>query len=139
MIVIYHNPQCGTSRNVLRCIEAAGYQPEVIEYLQAGWTRAHLLGLLAAMDLCPRQILRIRNSPAEAMGLLHDTVTDDDLLLAMCEEPILVDRPIVCTPLGVRLCRPSEAVLDLLSSWPKGPFSKEDGEVIIDASGQRVI
>lgn len=136
MIVIYHNPACGTSRNVLRCIEAAGYELQVIEYLQVGWTRPQLLGLLAAMDLTPRQILRIRNSPAESLGLLDDAVTDEDLISAMCKEPILVDRPIVCTPLGIRLCRPSETVLDVLSIWPAGPFAKEDGQLVIDADGQ---
>ncbi|MGR0278039.1 arsenate reductase (glutaredoxin) [Marinomonas dokdonensis] len=138
MVVIHHNPECGTSRNVLEIIRAAGYQPEVIEYLQEGWTKAQLLALFAAADLTPRSALRTTKSPAKELGLLDESVSDERLLAAMLEHPVLVNRPIVCTPKGVKLCRPSEAVLDLLDQWPAGPFAKEDGELIIDAQGERV-
>lgn len=137
-IVIYHNPDCGTSRNVLQIIRAAGYDPVVIEYLNEGWTRPQLLGLFAAADLTPRSALRTTKSPAEELGLLDPAVDDEALLAAMIEHPVLVNRPIVCSPKGVRLCRPSEAVLDLLERLPPGPFAKEDGELIIDAEGRRV-
>ena len=137
-IAVYHNPDCGTSRNVVRIIEAAGIQPLVIEYLETGWTRAQLLGLFAAADITPRQALRTSRSPAEELGLLDPSVDDERLLAAMVEHPILVNRPIVCSPRGVRLCRPSEAVLDLLDRLPMGPVYKEDGEPVIDAEGQRV-
>lgn len=137
-VVIYHNPACGTSRNVLSIIEAAGYAPVVIEYLQTGWTRPQLLGLFAAADLTPRAALRTSKSPAEELGLLDPNVDDETLLAAMVEHPVLVNRPIVCSPKGVRLCRPSEIVLDLLDQLPAGPLFKEDGELIIDENGQRV-
>lgn len=139
MIVIHHNPECGTSRNVLSIIQDAGYTPVVIEYLNEGWTKAQLLGLFAAADLTPRTALRTTKSPADALGLLNDKVTDDDILVAMLEHPILVNRPIVCSPKGVKLCRPSEQVLDLLAQWPQGPYHKEDGELIIDPQGNRLI
>ena len=138
MIVIHHNPDCGTSRNVLKTIEAAGYQPIVIDYLSEGWTRPQLLALFAAADLTPRDALREKKSPAEELGLLEDGVSDERILGAMLEHPILVNRPIVATAKGVALCRPSEKVLDLLENWPEGPFAKEDGELIIDADGWRV-
>jgi arsenate reductase (glutaredoxin) len=138
MIVIHHNPDCGTSRNVLGVIEAAGYQPVVIDYLQTGWTRAQLLGLFAAADLTPRTALRETKSPAKELGLLDDGVSDEAILSAMLAHPILVNRPIVCSPGGVKLCRPSEAVLDLLEVWPEGPYFKEDGSLMIDADGKRV-
>jgi arsenate reductase len=137
-IVVYHNPDCGTSRNVVRIIEAAGIQPVVIEYLDTGWTRAQLIGLFAAADITPRQALRTSKSPAEALGLLDPAIDDEALLDAMVEHPILVNRPIVCSPRGVRLCRPSEMVLDLLDRLPMGPVYKEGGETVIDAGGQRV-
>jgi arsenate reductase len=137
-IVIHHNPNCGTSRNVLAIIEAAGYEPVVIQYLETGWTRPQLLGLFAAADLTPRAALRTTKSPAEELGLLDPDVDDETLLSAMVEHPVLVNRPIVCSPKGVRLCRPSEAVLDLLERLPPGPLHKEDGELIIDAEGRRV-
>ncbi len=137
-VVVYHNPACGTSRNVLSLVTEAGYQPRVIEYLQEGWTRAQLLGLFAAAGLTPRSALRETKSPAEELGLLDAAVTDEALLSAMVAHPILVNRPIVCTAKGVKLCRPSEAVLDLLDRLPPGPISKEDGQVIIDAEGRRV-
>lgn len=129
-IVIHHNPDCGTSRNVLAVIEAAGYAPTVIEYLKEGWTRPQLLGLFAAADLTPRTALRVSKSPAEELGLTDPAVADDALLAAMLEHPILVNRPIVCTPRGVRLCRPSEAVLELLDRRPEEPIFKEDGTPI---------
>ena len=113
-ITIYHNPACGTSRNALAMIEAAGYAPGVIEYLKDGWTRPLLEGLLAAMGAAPRDILREKGTPAEALGLLDPGVDDEAILAAMIEHPILVNRPIVVTPRGVKLCRPSETVLALL-------------------------
>lgn len=137
-VVVHHNPACGTSRNVVAIIEAAGLQPTIIEYLQTGWTRPQLLALFAAADLTPREALRTTKSPAAELGLLDEAVSDDELLSAMLTHPVLVNRPIVCTPRGVKLCRPSEAVLDLLESWPPGPFHKEDGGLIIDAEGRRV-
>jgi arsenate reductase len=117
-IVIHHNPGCGTSRQVLAIIEAAGYQPTVIEYLKTGWTRAQLLGLFAAAGLTPRTALRVARSPAQELGLLEPGVDDETLLDAMIQHPVLVNRPIVCTPKGVRLCRPSETVRDLLDPPP---------------------
>lgn len=138
MIVIYHNPDCGTSRNVLQIIENAGYKPIVIEYLKEGWTKAQLLGLFAAADLTPNTALRETKSPAKELGLLEPGTNEDDILKQMLDHPILVNRPIVCTPKGVKLCRPSETVLDLLDTWPAGPFIKEDGELIIDRNGNRV-
>ena len=138
MIVIHHNPECGTSRNVLGMIKDAGYTPVVIQYLEEGWSRAQLLALFAAADLTPRSALRTTKSPAKELGLLEDKVTDDDILVAMLEHPILVNRPIVCSSKGVKLCRPSDQVLDLLEQWPNGPYYKEDGEMILDAEGKRV-
>jgi arsenate reductase len=138
MIVIHHNPACGTSRNVLKTIEAAGYAPVVIDYLSEGWTRGQLLGLFAAAGLSPRNALRETKSPARELGLLEDGVSDEVILTAMLEHPVLVNRPIVCSAKGVKLCRPSEAVLDLLETWPAGPFYKEDGELLIDEKGQHV-
>jgi arsenate reductase (glutaredoxin) len=137
-IVMHHNPECGTSRNVLMIIEAAGYKPTVIEYLQTGWTRPQLLGLFAAAGLTPREALRTTKSPAEQIGLLDPAVSDEVLLNAMLQHPVLVNRPIVCTRKGVRLCRPSETVLDLLDRFPPGPLTREDGSLLIDVEGQRV-
>ena len=137
-VVIHHNPDCGTSRNVLAIIEAAGYRPVVIEYLKTGWTRPQLLGLFAAAGLTPRTALRETKSPAAELGLLDAAVSDETLLAAMLEHPVLVNRPIVCTRKGVRLCRPSEVVLDLLDRMPPGPLAKEDGSPLIDAQGRRV-
>lgn len=121
-VVIYHNPDCGTSRNVLAIIEAAGYRPTIVEYLKTGWIKPQLLGLFAAAGLTPRAALRETKSPAREMGLLEPTVDDKTLLNAMVEHPLLVNRPIVCTVKGVRLCRPSETVLDLLDRLLPGPF-----------------
>ena len=137
-VVIHHNPDCGTSRNVLAIIEAAGYRPVVIEYLKTGWTQPQLLGLFAAAGLTPRTALRETKSPAAELGLLDAAVSDETLLAAMLEHPVLVNRPIVCTVKGVRLCRPSEVVLDLLDRMPPGPLAKEDGSPLIDAQGRRV-
>ena len=137
-IVIHHNPDCGTSRNVLAIIAAAGYQPTVIEYLKTGWTRPQLLGLFAAAGLTTRTALRETKSPAEELGLLDPGVPDEALLEAMLAHPVLVNRPIVCCRNGVRLCRPSGTVLDLLDRWPQGPLYKEDGAVLIDEEGNRV-
>jgi arsenate reductase len=137
-IVIHHNPDCGTSRNVLAIIEAAGFQPTVIEYLKTGWTRPQLAGLFAASGLTPRAALRETKSPAKELGLLNPEISDETLLDAMIEHPVLVNRPIVCTTRGVRLCRPSETVLDLLDRLPPGPLYKEDGALLIDAEGKRV-
>ncbi len=137
-VVIHHNPDCGTSRNVLAIIEAAGYRPTVIEYLKTGWTRPQLLALFAAAGLTPRDALRTTKSPAAELGLLDPSVADEALLDAMLAHPVLVNRPIVCTAKGVRLCRPSETVLDILERWPAGPLTKEDGSPLIDAEGRRV-
>jgi arsenate reductase len=129
-ITIFHNPDCGTSRNVLAIIRAAGYEPTVIEYLKVGWTRAKLDELLAAMGARPRDVLREKGTPAGDLGLLDPAVTDEEILAAMTRHPILVNRPIVITPRGVKLCRPSEAVLPLLDKQPPS-FTKEDGEVVL--------
>ena len=137
-IVIYHYPDCGTSRNVLDIIRKSGAAPVVIEYLQTGWTRPQLLGLFAAADITPRQALRTSKSPAAELGLLAEGVTDDAILDAMLLHPVLVNRPLVCTPKGTRMCRPSELVLDLLDQLPPGPLYKEDGEMILNAQGERV-
>jgi len=137
-VVIHHNADCGTSRNVLRIVEAAGYAPEIVDYLQIGWTRPQLLALFAAAGLTPRTALRETKSPAAELGLLDDLATDERILEAMLEHPILVNRPIVATPKGVKLCRPSGVVLDLLERWPAAPFAKEDGDIVIDADGNRV-
>ena len=137
-VVIHHNPGCGTSRNVLGIIRAAGYEPVVIDYLTAGWSRPQLLALFAAAGITPHQALRVVRSPAEEMGLSAEGVTEDQLLDAMVAHPVLVNRPIVCTPKGVRLCRPSEAVLDLLDRLPPGPLAKEDGQLIIDERGNQL-
>jgi arsenate reductase (glutaredoxin) len=128
-VTIFHNPACGTSRNALAMIRAAGHEPTVVEYLRAGWTRARIEGLLAAMGARPRDILRAKGTPAAELGLLDPGVADDAILDAMVAHPILVNRPIVVTPKGVRLARPSEVVLELLDRRPEG-FVKEDGEVV---------
>jgi len=131
MVVIHHNPDCGTSRNVLNIIKAAGYTPTVIEYLKEGWTKAQLLALFTATNLTPKTALRVSKSPAQELGLLSEDVTEETILEAMLEYPILVNRPIVCSEKGVKLCRPSETVLDLLEKWPEDEFYKEDGERVI--------
>ena len=138
MIVIHHNPDCATSRNVLDIIRRSGETPVVIDYLKEGWTRPQLLSLFAAADLTPREALRTSKSPAAELGLLDETVSDETLMDAMLAHPVLVNRPIVASPKGVRLCRPSETVLDLLTALPPGPLYKEDGAMILDENGRRV-
>lgn len=129
-VTVFHNPACGTSRNVVAAVREAGLEPEVVEYLKAGWTRAQLEDLLARMGGArPREILRERGTPAAELGLLGEDVSDDTLLEAMVAHPILVDRPMVATPLGVVLARPSERVFEVLDRRP-GNFTKEDGEVV---------
>jgi arsenate reductase len=128
-VTIYHNPGCGTSRNTLEMIRACGYAPTVVDYLEVGWDRATLTHLLSAMGVRPREVMRTKGTPAEAMGLLAGDVTDDAILEAMLAHPVLVNRPIVQTPLGVTLCRPSETVFALLERRPDR-FVKEDGEVV---------
>jgi arsenate reductase (glutaredoxin) len=128
--IIHHNPDCGTSRNTLGIIRASGTEPVIIDYLVAGWTRPQLLALFAAADLTPRAALRVGKSPAEALGLTDPAVSDDTILEAMLAHPVLVNRPIVVTPKGVRLCRPSEAVLDILEQPLAQDFTKEDGELV---------
>lgn len=138
-IVIHHNAACGSSRDALAIIEAAGYRPIIIDYVSEGWTRPQLLGLFAAAGKTAREMLRERESLARHPHLLRDDVSDEELIAAMIEDPILVNRPIVCTRKGVRLCRPAEIVLDLLDDWPKGPFSKANGTLLIDENGRRVL
>lgn len=130
--VIHHNPDCGTSRNVLAAIRATGTEPIIIDYRKTGWTRPQLQALFAAADLSPRQALRVSKTNAEELGLTDPAVSDDAILDAMIAHPILVNRPIVCTPKGVALCRPSEAVLPLLENAPSGPLLKEDGSPLFD-------
>ncbi len=129
-IVIHHNPDCGTSRNVLEIIRAFAEEPVVINYLDTGWTRGQLQALFAAAGLTPRSALRLSKSPAEALGLTDEAVSDDVILDAMVEHPVLVNRPIVCTIKGVALCRPSEKVFDLLSVPSGAAHTKEDGEIV---------
>ncbi|EAR51921.1 Putative arsenate reductase [Oceanicola granulosus HTCC2516] len=123
---------------MLDIIRRSGTEPVVIDYLAEGWTRPQLLALFAAAGLTPREALRTSKSPAEELGLTDPAVSDEALLDAMLEHPVLVNRPIVCSPKGVRLCRPSEQVLDLLEQMPPGPLYKEDGQMILDEGGRRV-
>ena len=128
-VTIYHNPDCGTSRNTLAMIEAAGYVPNIVDYRATGWTRPLLDQLLAAMQASPRDLLRDKGTPAAELGLLDPAAADEKILEAMLAHPILENRPIVVTPLGTKLCRPSEVVLSLLDHVPAS-FTKEDGEVV---------
>ena len=137
-VTIYHNPDCGTSRNVLGLIRNSGEDPLIIEYLKTPPSRDTLKDLIARMDISVRDLLRRKGTPYDALGLGNPALSDDELLDAMMEHPILINRPIVITPLGVKLCRPSEAVLSLLPSPQRGPFVKEDGEMVIDARGNRI-
>ncbi len=137
-ITIFHNPACGTSRNTLAMIRNSGTEPQVIEYLKTPPDRATLMRLIAAMDITPRGLLRKKGTPYDALGLDSPMWTDAQLVDFMLQEPILINRPIVVTPLGTRLCRPSEAVLDLLPAPQQGAFTKEDGEAVIDAKGARI-
>lgn len=134
IVVIHHNPQCGTSRNTLEMIRSTGIEPVVIEYLKTGWTRAQLQTLFAGAGLTPRDALRTSKTPAEELGLTNPDVTDDELLDAMVEHPILVNRPIVVSPKGIRLCRPSEKVFEILEPTGPGTFTKEDGETVVTGS-----
>lgn len=137
-ITIYHNPGCGTSRNTLALIRNAGVEPEVIEYTKYPPTREVLAEMIAKAGLTVRQAIREKETPYTALGLDNPALSDDELLDAMIATPILINRPFVITPNGVRLCRPSEMVLDIMPLPQKGPFTKEDGEVVIDTEGRRV-
>ncbi len=137
-IVIYHNPDCGTSRNTLAMIRNAGIEPHVIEYLKTPPARALLVELIDRAGMTPRELLREKGTPYAELGLGDTSLSDDALVDAMMAHPILINRPLVVSPLGVKLCRPSEAVLDLLPTGQLGAFAKEDGEQVVDASGQRV-
>ncbi len=136
---IFHNPACGTSRNVLALIRNSGVEPTVVEYLQTPPSRAQLAALIAAMGLPVRGLLRRKGTPYDELRLDETHWTDDQLLDCMLQHPILIERPIVVTPLGTRLCRPSEAVLDLLPNPQRGAFRKEDGEAVVDAQGRRIL
>lgn len=137
-ITIYHNPECGTSRNTLELIRNSGVEPTVIHYLETPPSRDQLVALIAAMAMPVRDLLRKNVPPYEALGLAEDRFSDGELIDAMLAHPILINRPIVVTPLGTKLCRPSEVVLDILPDQQKGAFAKEDGEQVVDASGKRL-
>lgn len=137
-VIIYHNPDCGTSRNTLGLIRNAGIEPHVIEYLKTPPSRAMLVALIARMGIPVRGLLREKGTPYDALGLDDPTLSDDALIEAMLREPILINRPIVVTPLGVKLCRPSETVLEILPAPQQGAFAKEDGERVVDEAGQRI-
>ncbi len=137
-ITIYHNPDCGTSRNTLAMIRQSGEEPQVIEYLKNPPSQKRLVALIEAMGVSPRALLREKGTPYAELGLGDDKWSDDELVDLMLSHPILINRPIVETPLGTKLCRPSEAVLDILPNPNIGPFTKDDGEVVIDADGRRV-
>ncbi|RSV14769.1 arsenate reductase (glutaredoxin) [Sphingomonas sp. ABOLG] len=137
-IVIYHNPECGTSRNTLGLIRNAGIEPHVVEYLKTPPSRALLVELIGRARITPRDLLREKGTPYAELGLGDTALSDEALVDAMMAHPILINRPLVVSPLGVKLCRPSEAVLGLLPVGQLGAFAKEDGEQVVDASGQRV-
>ncbi len=137
-ITIYHNPACGTSRNTLALIRNSGVEPTVIHYLETPPSRETLVALIAAMGMPVRDLLRKNVPPFEELGLAEERFSDDELIDAMLAHPILINRPIVVTPLGTKLCRPSEVVLDILPSLQQGAFSKEDGEQVVDAQGKRI-
>lgn len=137
-IVIYHNPDCGTSRNTLAMIRNAGIEPHVVEYLKTPPNRRLLEQLVARMGIPVRELVREKGTPYEELGLGDHALTDGQLLDAMMQHPILINRPIVVSPLGVKLCRPSEVVLEILPQEQKGAFVKEDGQVVVDASGRHV-
>ena len=137
-ITIYHNPACGTSRNVLALIRNSGVEPTVIEYLKTPPDRATLVGLIQAMDMPVHDVLRQKGTPYDELGLGDPQWTDEQLVDFMLQHPVLINRPIVVTPLGTRLCRPSEAVLDILPQPQQAAFSKEDGEAVIDSKGNRI-
>lgn len=138
-VTIYHNPKCGTSRNTLAMIRNAGIEPQVVHYLETPPTRAQLVQLITDCGLSVREVLRSKGEVYEELKLDDSKWTDDELLDFMVAHPILINRPIVVTPQGTRLCRPSELVLDILPQAQQGPFTKEDGEVVIDAQGRRLV
>jgi arsenate reductase len=138
-ITLYHNPDCGTSRNVLALIRNSGEEPQIIEYLKTPPTRAELIDLIDRMDIPVRMLLREKGTPFHELGLDDPTLSNDTLIDAMMAHPILINRPIVITPLGVKLCRPSEAVLDILPAPQRGAFTKEDGEKVVDQTGRRIV
>lgn len=137
-IVVYHNSECGTSRNVLGLIRNAGIEPHVVEYLKTPPSRALLVELIGRAGITPRELLREKGTPYAELRLGDTSLADDALVDAMMAHPVLINRPLVVSPLGVKLCRPSEAVLDLLPAPQRGALSKEDGERVVDASGARV-
>lgn len=137
-IVIYHNPECGTSRNALAMIRNAGIEPHVVEYLKTPPSRAMLESLIARAGISPRDLLREKGTPFAELGLDDPALSDGQLVDAMMEHPILINRPLVVSPLGVKLCRPSEEVLDLIPAEQQGAFAKEDGEAVVDADGRRL-
>ena len=137
-ITLYHNPECGTSRNTLALIRNSGVEPTIIHYLETPPSRDELVALIAAMGMPVRELLRKNVSPYEALALAEDRFSDDELIDAMLADPILINRPIVVTPLGTRLCRPSEVVLDILPDPQQGAFAKEDGEQVVDGQGKRL-
>lgn len=137
-IIIYHNPDCGTSRNTLGMIQNSGAEPQIIYYLETPPTRDELVKLIADMEISVRHLLRKNTEPYQLLDLDSDRFTDEELIRFMLSYPILINRPIVVTPLGTRLCRPSEKVLDILPGQQQNAFTKEDGEQVIDTSGQRI-
>jgi len=137
-VIIYHNPECGTSRNALAMIRNAGIEPHVVEYLKTPPSRALLESLIARAGIAPRALLREKGTPFDELGLGNPDLTDTQLVDAMMAHPILINRPLVVSPLGVKLCRPSEAVLDLIPAEQRGAFAKEDGEQVVGADGQKV-
>jgi arsenate reductase len=137
-IVIYHNPACGTSRNTLALIRNSGVEPHVVEYLKTPPARGLLVSLIERAGLRPRDMVREKGTPYEELGLGNEVLSDAALVDAMMEHPSLINRPLVVTPLGVKLCRPSEAVLDILPGAQRGAFTKEDGEHVVDAAGRRL-
>lgn len=138
-IVIYHNPDCGTSRNTLAMIRNAGIEPHVIEYLKTPPSRGMLVSLLRRMGISARELLREKGTPYHELGLGDESLSEEALLDAMVSHPLLINRPIVVSPLGVALCRPSEQVLDLLPQPQQGAFAKEDGEQVVDGQGRRLL
>jgi arsenate reductase len=138
LVVIYHNPDCETSRNTLALIRNSGVEPHIVEYLKSPPTRALLVEMIDRAGLTPRQLLREKGTPYAALGLADEDLSDDALVNAMMAHPVLINRPLVATPLGVRLCRPSEIVLDILPDAQLGAFAKEDGERVVDAAGNLI-
>jgi arsenate reductase len=138
-VIIYHNPDCGTSRNTLGLIRNAGIEPHVIEYLKTPPSRRLLKSLTERMGVSIHEVVRVKGTPYHELGLDDPKLTDDQLLDAMMAHPILINRPIVVTARGIKLCRPSETVLDLLPTQQRGEFRKEDGELVVDSAGKRVV